>query len=1040
MTMTAKQPSITLTPKQKKHILGWVTVFVSYSLLGFLAAPSLVTKLAKDYVAETLHLELDVKKLEINPLTLAIKIEGLRITQAPNELLLSADHIYANASLLLSAWQQRAYIEELDVIKPYINANINQAGQLNLLQLLPPDDKDNNSSTAWQLAILGIHQAQIDVADYSRQHPLKTQFNDLSLKLFNISSLANDQGRYQFAAQTSQGESFAWQGTIGLNPIRSQGQLAVKKLQLKPLADYALSSDSPIILNKALLDVQGDYQFQMVNEQPTLNIDKTALKIYQLVAQSTHKQPISYELEQLSLDNIQANWPNPQLKIAQSQIKNFNLQAAQQKILNLANLQVNHIAWQQQADQLLVQQVSLQDLLINGQKNTLLTLPNLLVSNFSAKPQAKQFHTGQIGLTGGQTQIALLKNGEIDLQQELNNLASRLQSNSSASSTTTNTKTQFSLGELNIRNFLIDAQDQQQSPVFKQQITINDLTVYPELDLSKPHQLQADMQLATGGKITLKGQLDESPLTINTQLTVKDLALVPWSSYLKQVALLKLESGAVSVDGHLQFSQHAKTQASFNGNVGVSQFAANDLKLNQRFLAWQDLVAKGLQWQLEPMTVNIKEIVANKPFTRLIIAPDRSINLESVVASNSNTTSNNAKSQQSTTPINIDKVQVNDGSMLFADLSLTPQFATGIQALSGQIDHISTQANKLANIQLKGRVDQYGKALINGQINPFKPDQKTNMAVRFDNVELTTLTPYSAKFAGYRIDKGKLSLDLNYQVANRQLVATNKVVINQLTLGERVDSPDATNLPLRLAVAILKDSNGVIDLNIPITGSLDDPKFKVAPIIWQAVVNVVTKVATAPFRFLAGLVNGQEDIDNIPFTLASSQLNEQAKTNVQKVAEILQKKSDLQIEVRGNFNQQQELAALQEVKFKQLWNSTYPNQAISLGLIEKLYSQQFGTEALAQQKVLNLKPAETGQDLTTQTKTYQQSLNTQLINAQVVSEGELRQLALERAKTIRNQLVEQFKLEPNRIFILEPNTIEVSQNQQVMTQLTLKQD
>ena len=796
----------------------------------------------------------------------------------------------------------------------------------------------------------------------------------------------------------------------------------------------------PIILNKALLDIQGDYQFQLVNEKPELNIDKTSVKIYDLVAQSTNQQPIIYQLEKLSLDNIKANWPNPQLTIHHSQINSLNLHSEQQKIVNLADLQLANIRWQQQADQLSLEKISVQDLLINGQQNSLFTLPNLLVSNFSAKPQAQQFHTGKISLEGGHTQISRLKNGELDLQQELNNLATRLQASSSVQqppAKTTNVKTQLSLGELNVRNFVVDAQDQQQLPVFKQQITINQLTVYPELDLKKPHQLQSDIQLSTGGKINLKGELDESPLMVNTQLKIENLALVPLSSYLQQVALLKLESGLVNVDGHLQFSQQLKNQASFQGNVGVSQFAANDLKLNQRFLAWQDLLAKGLKWQLEPMSINVKEVIANKPFTRLIIAPDRTINFENIVASESKT---NTKNNKQTMPLNIDKVQVNDGSMLFADLSLTPQFATGIQALSGQINHISTQTNKLATVQLNGRVDQYGKAVIKGQVNPFKPDQKTNIALKFDNVELTTLTPYSAKFAGYRIDKGKLSLDLNYQVANRQLVASNKLVLNQLSLGERVDSPDAKNLPLRLAVAILKDSHGVIDLNIPITGSLDDPKFKVGPIIWQAVVNVVTKVATAPFRFLASLVNGQDDIDNIPFDLANSQLNEQASTNVQKVADILQKKADLQIEVRGNFNQQQELAALQQAKFKQLWNSNYPNQAISISLLEKLYSQQIGTEALAQQKVLTLKPSAEGQSLTTQTAIYQQTLIDKLVKAQPITEGDLRQLALERAKSIRNQLVEKYQIAANRIFILEPNAVELSQNQQVITNLTLKQD
>ena len=191
---------------------------------------------------------------------------------------------------------------------------------------------------------------------------------------------------------------------------------------------------------------------------------------------------------------------------------------------------------------------------------------------------------------------------------------------------------------------------------------------------------------------------------------------------------------------------------------------------------------------------------------------------------------------------------------------------------------------------------------------------------------------------------------------------------------------------------------------------------------------------------MAGLVNGQDDIDNIPFALANSQLNEQASANVQKVADILQKKADLQIEVRGNFNQQQELVALQQAKFKQLWNTNYPNQEVSISLLEKLYSQQLGAEALAQQKVLTQKPSVEGQSLTTQTAIYQQALTDQLIKAQLVTEGDLRQLALERAKSIRNQLVEKYQIAANRIFILEPNTVELSQNQQVISNMTLKQD
>jgi hypothetical protein len=476
--------------------------------------------------------------------------------------------------------------------------------------------------------------------------------------------------------------------------------------------------------------------------------------------------------------------------------------------------------------------------------------------------------------------------------------------------------------------------------------------------------------------------------------------------------------------------------------VGVNDFAANDLKLNERFLAWKRVVASGMTWQLEPMKLHIKEVRAEQPFTRVIIAPDKTINLEQVIAKESQpvTVKPALSRPENTLPIQIDRTIVSHGAMLFADLTLAPQFATGIQALNGDTRGISTAGNSYAQVSLQGQVDQYGKATIKGAFNPFSPDKNTNMSVKFNNLELTTLTPYSSKFAGYRIDKGKLSLDLTYKVTNRQLVASNKIMLNQLTLGERVDSPEAKNLPIRLAIALLTDSQGVIDLDIPISGSLDDPQFRIAPIVWQAIVNVVTKVATAPFRFIASLVGGGDDMDSMAFGVGDARLSSDVISKLTTIADALTKRPSLRLELRGTFDDLADAQAIKSTKFNRLLSERMQKNGQEVPTLESMYVETKGAESLKQQRALNLKPVknpEAKEKLVLDAESYRLALREQLLETQEVTAGDLRQLALERAKALRGQLVEKLHIEDARVFILEPEMNKMNDKQQVVSSVTL---
>lgn len=228
-------------------------------------------------------------------------------------------------------------------------------------------------------------------------------------------------------------------------------------------------------------------------------------------------------------------------------------------------------------------------------------------------------------------------------------------------------------------------------------------------------------------------------------------------------------------------------------------------------------------------------------------------------------------------------------------------------------------------MSIDGKVDRYAPVTIKGELTPFDPLDSLDIATSFKRVELTTLTPYSGKFAGYRIRKGRLNLDLHYQIEKGQLKADNHLVLENLQLGERVDSPDAVDLPIRLAVALLKDTEGKIDIQLPVAGNLNDPQFSVAPIVWQTLRNLVLRAAQAPFKFVAGLVTGggEHDLSNVPFDAGSAELSADAQKGLDTLAQALQERPALRLEIEGMSATAVDGPLLAAARLEREYQSTY---------------------------------------------------------------------------------------------------------------------
>jgi len=272
--------------------------------------------------------------------------------------------------------------------------------------------------------------------------------------------------------------------------------------------------------------------------------------------------------------------------------------------------------------------------------------------------------------------------------------------------------------------------------------------------------------------------------------------------------------------------------------------------------------------------------------------------------------------KESGMPIRIREVQIAGGTMDFADFSVQPNFAAAVESLDGGITGMSSDPNSRATVELEGSVGEYSPVLISGTTQPFAYDRFTDITLKFENISLPVFNPYSGKFAGYNIAKGKLFTDLHYQIDNRKLEAQHKIRIDQLEWGEATASKDEATLPVKFATSLLKDADGVINLEIPVTGTIDDPAFRVGPIVWQIIKNILAKAVTAPFKALGALFKGAEDAQFVDFAPGSAVLDPAAAANLGALGKSLAPKPDLRLEVPIGAEASLDGAALAEVRYQ----------------------------------------------------------------------------------------------------------------------------
>jgi uncharacterized protein involved in outer membrane biogenesis len=964
-----------------------LTALALYSLLGFLILPGIALRVANQQLASYATTPATIQRIELNPFSLEVTLWGLIIGE-PGKEQVGFERLYANLQID-SLWTKALHLSDIEIDKPKTEILFGKDGKLNLLGLFKipasePTPADPNAKP-FPLRIERIKLAGgvVHFQDQRPSEPIEFLYDKLDFELKNLSTLPEDSADMTLVAIGPAGGQIDWTGNFSLIPITSEGKLKITNGKMKSFWPYVRDA-VPLVLEDGVLSLSTDYKLNLSKETELL-LSNVAVSIAPFAIKAPDGRPLA-KLERLDISETTVDLAKQQVVVGKIR---------SQKLETWAALEADgQLDWQK---------------LFASQ-------PSKAAVKAKAEPAATP---------------AAADSPKPDPAPP-------------------SKPWQVLLKDVQLRNYQVHLADRKAQPVVALDVgPLNlDLQNFDSLNGS-PFNLKLDTGVGKQGKLTADGIVNLAPVSARLNVQTKDIDLRVAQSYITPFIRLELRSGMLGSDLAVDLKSTEPLAFSVTGRAQVDQLHTLDTLKTRDFLKWQQLVLEGLNYQ-HGDSLSIDKVNLFQPYARFMINDDRTTNIDDLLIpqppdSGAKTATAKPASQEKPLGIHIGGIAINDGSANFADFSLTPNFATAVQQLNGQIGTIDSRQAKPASVDIKGKVDRYAPVTIKGSVNPFDPMASLDIATSFKRVELTTLTPYSGKFAGYRIRKGRLNLDLHYKITNGQLLAENKVVVEQLQLGEKVDSPDAVSLPLKLAIALLKDVDGKISIELPVSGDLNNPQFSVMPIIWQTLRNLIVKAAAAPFKMIGGLVSGggSEDLGTVSFAPGSSDLSKEAEGSLVKLSQALKERPALRLEIEGTAAASSDGPLIAEQRLEREYQYNYykmlqrrgdkvPAQASLLDvpdnekgpLLEGIYRTRLKTQPPAEWK-----------DLGKEERTAK--MREGIIKFWSSSDVLLRQLGQERASSIKDYLVDKAQLADDRVYFIDANLGEAESDGRVVTPLHL---
>jgi hypothetical protein len=1053
--------------KTKAFRISAVTVVLLvglYAIAGFFLAPRMLRSALMEDLPKTLGVTPAVGEIRFNPFLLELEIKDLSLAAPSGEKLVGFGRLFVDFELS-SIWHLAYSFGEVDIDAPFVNAIVAHDGKLNLLQLSPktpaakPQEK-KGPLPAVRIGSFKVSKGLVTYEDHSRPSEFAARLDPINFALVNFTTGAEG-GRFSFTGASAFGERVEWHGHLSVQPIESDGEFQIDGLRVHTIWEY-LEDRLNLVVNSGTVDLNATYKFSL-NDAVDLQAAVSRIAVTDLAVRSKES-----DIDWITVPSLLLSGTTVDLSKREAHADSLSLTG------------VKLVTWLEPDGSLnlmkLVRSVPVPPV------STAATAPPATAPPATAPPATAPPATAPPATAPPATAPPATAPP------------------ATAPPATAAAPWKFDLREFAVREANISAEDRSTSPAAKVLLAPLSLKVDGvSLDLAKPVTVALETRINGTGSLNVSGDVAPQPLGANVSLKFEDVDLKAVQPYIAQRTSMILSSGRLSGDAKVRYGA-TKPAIDVAANISVAGLHTLDNALHDDFVNWDRLDVSGITFQHDPDRLDIQQVTARKLYARIIIEPDSSLNVKRVLAgpgatvivpaapgsspvaataasapvpaapraqvASSSTASSKATSGKPASgkvaagkvaaapaaapmPMTIKKIVFHAGQANFSDLSVQPNFSTGIQSIEGSVLGLSSKANARAKVDIHGAVDAFSPVDITGEVNFLSAALYSDLSLNFRNMELSVFNPYSGKFAGYNITKGKLTTEMHYKVEGRKLDAQHHITIEQLEFGAKTESKDAVSLPVKLAVALLKDRNGVIDLDLPVSGTLDDPTFRLAPIIWKVFVHILEKAVTAPFALLGALFGGGPDLQFIDFRPGAADLDAAAAEKVKTVVKALNERPQLKIDVpiawisgldRPALVETQLSVQIREAQSGKGGRKTSPAAApdfdqldpsAKLELLTQLYAKDVGGEPKFPPEVTIIK---TKPELAAAKADF---LKQALHEHMAVTDADLTALGQQRAQAVQQALLTDTQLDPARVFLVV-NDKAKNQDGKVRLELSLR--
>ncbi len=878
-----------LSPSARRRVYWAAGLLFFYTLIGFVILPVIARSIAVKRLTRELNREVTIRSVRMNPYVLSASIRGLLIKDKDGEPLVKWEEVYANfqlSSLVTKPW----VFKEVRVVQPYARVQVNKDRTLNFSDLLKKfsetAEKPAKPSKPLALRVDWLHivGAEASYTDLTPSAPFHRRMGPVQMTLTGFHTDPENKNPYSFSGTTDSGEKFSWSGHFFLDPLRSHGEFAVENVSLPQYAPV-YQDFVKFEIRDGIVDLRAAYDLMWSASTNVAVVTNTSVRLR------------SFKLAEKGSTN---------------------------SVAEVANISVTGVSADTAARR--------------GQVNLIAVRGGRLIARRTADARVNLIDLAQPGGTNISGSVLLML-------QSVTNLFAQLLSSTNAASGV--------VREVDIRDCQLRFEDlANPRPV---QLELTDVS-FAATNLSNlpgsNFTASASLRWNTNGAIRADLSAALAPPSADVEFNLDQLELSPFGPYLDQFVSVFIVGSRLNMDGRvwLRATNNIGPTAAFGGNLRLEGFSSIDGETGEDLVKFDLANFSGINAQLNPPEFSVKELALNNLSAQVVLETNGMLNVVRVIRlAGTNVPAPSGKEEKapataaSTQPssksfgdlrrqfgslmrlysatnlagvqvpvkASVDAVVLSNAAVLVSDRSVSPHVRTSLRNVNGEITGVSSEMRHEIALKLHAQVDQTGPVEITASLPPAGPAVTNRLKVILKNVDLNPAGPYSGKFLGYTLRKGKLNVEMNYQMTDRKIKAQNVVVLDQFTLGEKVPSPEATKLPVKLAVAILKDRNGRIELDVPIEGDLDDPKFRLGKVITHTIVNVITKIVTSPFAALGKLFGGKgEEVRFQDFDAGSTELSAASMEKLNAVINALYERPGLELEVEGSVDPRTDRAAL----------------------------------------------------------------------------------------------------------------------------------